>query len=187
MKKKIIIATDAWQPQVNGVVKCVEEVKKQLEKSDFEVVLIYPGLFYSVPLFFYPEIRLSIFPKNKIKKIIKKENPDYIHIVTEGPIGLAARAICLKNNFKFTTANHTNFQVYIQNYLADLNIFSDLIYAYLKWFHNASNATMVITENIKKGLESRGLTDVVLWPLGVDTELFKRNENSPVKEKFNFK
>jgi glycosyltransferase involved in cell wall biosynthesis len=185
--KKIIIATDAWQPQVNGVVKCVEEIKRQLEKNDFEVTLIHPGLFLSVPIFFYPEIRLSLFPKRKIEKIIKDVNPDYIHIVTEGPIGFATRSICLKNEFKFTTANHTNFQVYVQHYFAKIEFFTEIIYKGLRWFHNASNGTMVITESLKKGLERRGFSHVFLWPLGVDTKLFTRNENSPIKEKYNFK
>lgn len=185
--KKIVIATDAWFPQVNGVVRCIEELKKQLEKKDFEVTVIHPGLFLSFPIFFYPEVRLSLFPKGKIKKIVKDVNPDYIHIVTEGPIGFATRSICLKNKFKFTTANHTNFQVYVQHYFGKLNFLTELIYNRLKWFHNASNGTMVITEELKRGLEKRGFLHVLLWPLGVDTQLFTRNENSSVKEKYNFK
>ncbi len=187
MSKKIIIATDAWHPQVNGVVKCVDEIKKELEENGFEVVIIHPGLFYSLPIFFYPEIRLSLFCKGTVKKIFQAENPDYVHIVTEGPIGLAVRSLCLKNNLKFTSANHTNFQVYIQHYVANIGFFVNIIYAYLRWFHNASNGTMVITPEIKQGLERRNFRHVLLWPLGVDTNLFTRNENSTVKKDFNFK
>ena len=188
--KKIVIATDAWAPQVNGVVRCIEELKKYLEKNDFEVTVIHPGIFHSVPIFFYPEIKLSLFPKHRIKKIIKSTNPDYIHIVTEGPIGIAVRAICLKNKFKFTTANHTNFQTYAQKYLGkfgNFNFLPEAAYAFLRRFHNASNGTMVITNGLKKGLESRGFEHVLLWPLGVDTKLFTRNENSPAKANYNFK
>jgi glycosyltransferase involved in cell wall biosynthesis len=185
--KKIVIATDAWFPQVNGVVRCIEELKKRLEKNNFEVTIIHPGLFYSVPLFFYSEIRIALFPRRKIERILKEKNPDYIHIVTEGPIGLSIRAACLKNKFKFTTANHTNFQVYAKYYLVKFDLFSNVVYGYLRWFHNAGSGTMVITEGLKRGLEKRGFLHVLLWPLGVDTELFKRNLNSPVQKDFNFK
>lgn len=184
---KIILATDAWTPQVNGVVKCVEELKKQLEKKNFEVVVIHPGLFYSFPIPFYKEVRLALFPRPKIEKIIKNVNPDYIHIVTEGPIAFAVRRICLKNNFKFTTASHTNFQIYVQYYFGRFNIFSSFIYNRLRWFNNASNGTMVITENLKRGLEARGFLHVLLWPLGVDTNLFLRNKNSTIKKDYNLK
>jgi len=180
--KKLIVATDAWHPQVNGVVKCVEQIKKQSEKKGFEVIVLHPGMFFSMGLFFYPEIKLSIFPKSKIKKIIKKENPDYIHIATEGPIGIATRSLCLKNKWKFTTANHTNYQIYINKYLhIKTNFLSDIIYWYLKRFHNASNGTMVITPEIKQDFEKRGFKNILLWRLGVDIEEFKRNENPPEK------
>jgi glycosyltransferase involved in cell wall biosynthesis len=178
--QKLIVATDAWHPQVNGVVKCVEEIKEQLEKKGFEVVIIHPGMFFSVGLFFYPEIRLSVFPKSKIKKIIEKENPDFIHIVTEGPIGIATRSLCLKNKWKFTTANHTNFQVYIKKYLnINSDFFSNLVFAYLKKFHNAGSGIMVITPEIKENFEKQRFKNVRLWPLGVDVDLFKRNDNIP--------
>lgn len=184
--KKIVIATDAWFPQVNGVVRCIEELRKRLEKNNFEVTIIHPGLFYSVPLFFYSEIQVALFPRRKIEKILKEKNPDYIHIVTEGPIGLSSRAICLKNKFKFTTANHTNFQVYAKYYLAKFDFISNVVYGYLRWFHKAGSGTMVITESLRRGLERRGFSNVLLWPLGVDTELFKRNLNSRVQKDFNF-
>jgi len=184
--KKIVIATDAWLPQVNGVVKCIQELKRGLEENGFEVILIHPGIFRSLPVFFYPEIKLSVLPNIKIKKIIDQEKPDYIHIVTEGPIGLGARAYCLQKKLKFTTANHTNFQVYINKYLKiESDAFSNVVYSYLKWFHNASNGTMVIMPGLKKGLEERGFEHVLLWPLGVDTELFKKNESISAKS-FNF-
>lgn len=181
--KKIIIATDAWAPQVNGVVKCVEKIKEYLEKNDFHVTIIHPGLFVSAPLFFYPEIRLSFFPKNKIKKIIKETNPDYIHIVTEGPIGFATRTICLREKIKFTTANHTQFQVYFKYYFGlEWKLFVDILYLCLRWFHNKSNGTMVITKELKENLEKRGFFHVLLWPLGVDTDLFRRNEKISVED-----
>src|SRR3989339_7851 len=184
---KIILATDAWFPQVNGVVKCVEKMKEHLEKRGFEVVVLHPGLYFSMPTPFYPEIKISLFCKSKIKKIIEIENPDYIHIFTEGSIGLATRSVCLKNKLKFTTSQHTNFQIYIKHYLrVNIKIFSDLIFIYLRWFHNKSNAVMAITENLKKNFENRGFKNVFLWPLGVDTDLFVKNINSDIKERYNF-
>jgi glycosyltransferase involved in cell wall biosynthesis len=180
--KKILIATDAWHPQVNGVVKCVEEIERYLAKKDYQVIIIHPGMFFSAGLFFYPEIKISLFCKSKIEKIIEKENPDYIHIVTEGPIGLATRFLCLKKKLKFTTANHTNFQVYIKKYLGiNSGFFSDLICAFLKRFHNAGNGMMSITQELKENFEKMGFRNVLLWQLGVDVNFFKRNENPPEK------
>ena len=174
---KLIIATDAWYPQVNGVVKCVEQIKNQLEKKGFEVIIIHPGMFFSIGLFFYPEIRLSVFPKSKIRKIIEKEKPDFIHIVTEGPIGIGTRSLCLKNKWKFTTANHTNFQIYINKYLhLKTDILTNVVYAYLRKFHNAGNGIMVITPEIKSNFENLGFKNVLLWPLGVDIDEFKKTK-----------
>lgn len=182
--KKIIIATDAWYPQVNGVVKCAEAIKKQLEKNDFKVILLQPELFKSVPFILYPEIKFAIFPRRKIRKIIKEENPDYIHIMTEGPIAFATRSICLKDKINFTTSVHTNFHIYFKHYFKFDG--ETITYASLRKFHNASSGTMAITEDLKKMLEERGLKHVLLWPLGVDTDLFKKNiKKSP--EDYGFK
>ncbi len=205
MSKKIILATDAWYPQRNGVVKCVEEMKKHLEKRGFNVLLIHPGLFFSVALFFYPEIKFSLFCYPKIKKIFKKENPDYVHIFTEGPIGLSVRSVCFKSGLKFTTSCHTNFQeytkyyfwmkipllleylyIFLKRFCADVN--KDVAgFIYLRWFHNKSNGTMAITKELVEKFEAHGFLHMLLWPLGVDTNLFLRNENSPVKEQYNLK
>lgn len=184
--KKIILATDAWHPQVSGVVRCVEEVKKNLEKDGFEVTLIHQGFFYTLPILFYPEIRLSIFATARIKKIFKDVNPDYVHIFTEGPIGLAARSICVKKKLNFTTSYHTHYQYYIQQYTKiKIDFIFKAVYAYLRWFHNASNSTMVITERFKEELGKVGFKHMSLWTLGVDTELFKKNENSTIKKNYN--
>lgn len=185
---KIILATDAWSPQVNGVVKCVEEMEKRLKKDGFEVLVLHPGLFFSIPTPFYPEIRMSLFCKGKIRKIIKQTNPDYIHIFTEGAVGLATRSLCLKNNLKFTTSQHTNFQHYIEQYLkVKIKFLFNAVDSYLRWFHNKSQCTMAITLELKKQFEDKGFLHVNLWPLGVDTDLFKKNINSKIKEKYNFK
>src|SRR3989338_334445 len=202
-KKKIILCTDAWYPQVNGVVRCVEETKEFLEKNNFHVTIIHTGLFYSVPMVFYPEIKFSLFCRVKIKNIIKKEKPDYTHIFTEGPIGVSTRSLCIKNGYKFTTSFHTNFSHYVRHYfhlqvlffLESIYLFFRRIgnpgyhgpmagYAYLCWFHNASNGTMVATESLKLEVQQRGFLHVLVWPIGVDTALFEKNLESPVKQKY---
>ncbi|MBM3206278.1 MAG: glycosyltransferase family 1 protein [Candidatus Staskawiczbacteria bacterium] len=185
LRKKIILFTDAWQPQVNGVVRCVEVVRDFLEKDNFNVILVHPGDFKSYSLSIYPEIKFATFTKSKINKIIRDEKPDFVHIFTEGPIGFTARSVCLKQGVKFTTSHHTNFQYYIEHYIKiSLPIIFKSVYAYLKWFHNASDNTMVITESIKRNLEKRGFLHLSLWTLGVDLELFKRNESSNIKNQY---
>jgi glycosyltransferase involved in cell wall biosynthesis len=119
---------------------------------------------------FYSEIKLALFPFFKIKKILNKSNPDYIHIATEGPLGFAARRFCIKHHKHFSSSYHTHFPHYVK---IRIKTFFDLTYAYLRWFHNASKATMVATQSLKEALESKGFKHVVLWPLGVDIERFK--------------
>ncbi len=172
--KKIIIFTDSWLPIINGVVRSLEKTIEILKKNDFKVVLIHPGMFHSVPLFFYPEVRLSVFAQKKIKKIIAQENPDFIHIATEGTLGLAARMVCVQKKIKFSTAYHTNFPLYLK---VRASFLFNSTYAYLRWFHSTSDALMVSTQSLKQDLESRGFKNIVVCPLGVDTEFFKRNIN----------
>jgi glycosyltransferase involved in cell wall biosynthesis len=179
--KKIVIATDAWYPQVNGVVSTLQKTKEFLEKKDFEVFVIHPGLFMTMPIFFYPEVRLAFFSKNKIKKIIRKENPDYIHIATEGTIGLATRSVCLSEKIKFTTSYHTHFPFYINPWLSFL---SAPTFFLLKWFHNSGEDTMVCSESLKKDLEERGFKKLTIWPLGVDEKLFQKSFNKPKEDNF---
>ena len=186
--KKIVIATDAWEPQINGVVRCVEELKFNLEKKGFEVFIIHPRLFFVLPNIFYPEVRLSCFSKSKIKKIISDQKTEYVHIITEGSIGLATRSVCLEKKIKFTTSYHTHFPYYASYYnkikVGSSMLFS-VIYAYLKWFHNASDATMFCAKELGQELEKHGFKKLCFWPLGIDTELFK-NDPQIAKDKNNF-
>ncbi|MFA5770724.1 MAG: glycosyltransferase family 1 protein [Patescibacteria group bacterium] len=173
--KKIIIFTDGWHPMVSGVVRSLEKTIEILKKNDFEVVLIHPGMFHSIPVFFYPEVRLSIFAQKKIEKIIADENPDYIHIATEATLGLAARMVCVHNKFKFSTAYHTNIPMYLK---VRTGFLFNSTYAYLRWFHSPSESLMVSTESLKKELESHDFKNIVVCPLGVDTDYFKRKINN---------
>ncbi len=172
--KKIAIITDAWHPQVNGVVTTYAKIIPILEKRGYAVSVIHPGFFRTIPLPFYPEIRLAIFPRRKIRAMLDELKPNAIHIAVEGPLGVAARSICRKRGIPFTTAYHTHFQLHIEARVHG-TFFTPAAYAALGWFHGGARATMVATKSLKNELEKHGLKNLALWPLGVDTEIFKRN------------
>ena len=113
MNKKITIVTDAWEPQINGVVRTLQNTVKELKKLDVEVQMITPLLFKTIPCPTYPEIRLSLVKKKKLEDIINSYAPNALHIATEGPLGWTARSIAKKRNWSFTSAYHTQFPEYI--------------------------------------------------------------------------
>jgi len=170
--KKILLVTDAWAPQVNGVVRVQDAHITSLRTRGYEVVVIEPGQFITVPLLMYPEIRLALFARRRIARIIDEQKPDAIHLMTEGPLGWAARSVCKKRGILFTTWYHTHLQLYVKAYLHG---FLSPIHALLRRFHSAASRTMVSTISLKRELESAGYRNVVIVPLGVDTELFVRN------------
>ena len=145
---KILLVSDAWKPQVNGVVTTLENLEKELSLNN-EVKIIEPNSFVSVPIPFYKEIKLSL-NVFKIKKTIKDFRPDLIHIATEGPLGLYARKVCLGKKLNFSTSYHTNFPLYLKKMLG---IPVQFTYRFEKWFHNAANVTFVNTPSHKKELE----------------------------------
>ncbi|RJR12911.1 glycosyltransferase family 1 protein [Candidatus Parcubacteria bacterium] len=174
--KKVLIVTDAWRPQVNGVVSCYEKIAALLRKRAYEVSIVHPGMFRTIALPGYSEIRLALFPRRKLRKIITEVKPDAIHIAVEGPLGIAARALCREMHIPFTTCYHTHFQMYLG--ARGLRFLVPIAYSFLRWFHNSGAKTMVATESLKEVLEKHGFKNVVLWPLGVDTDLFKRSINA---------
>ncbi len=177
--KKILLVTDAYKPQVNGVVvvfeKIIEEAKKE---GSYEFIIIHPALFKTISMPTYAEIKLSLFPSKKIKEIILKEKPDFIHIATEGPLGISARKICLKLKIPFTTSYHTRFSDYVN--LRFKIISQKTVYKYTKWFHNSAEYTFVNTDSIKSELEQNGINKLKMWPLGVNTKLFTKNINAKI-------
>ncbi len=181
--KKIVIVTDAWHPQVNGVVSCYDRMCERLPEHGYAISVIHPGLFRTVSLPGYPEIRLALLPKRRLKKMLADMRPDAIHVAVEGPLGLAARALCKKQGIPFTTCYHTHFQMYLEVRLG-VSFLTPIAYALLRWFHNAGARTMVATLSLKHELEAHGFKNVVLWPLGVDTRLFRRNplSHSPLPQ-----
>jgi len=175
--KKILFVTDAWRPQVNGVVRVLEALIPRLEARGYEVSVIEPGQFTAIPLPMYPEIRLAFFPRRKVAKMIDELQPDVVCLVTEGPLGWAARSICREKGTPFTTWYHSHFQLYVDVRLRGL---LRPIYALIRRFHAPAVLTMVSTESLKKELESAGFKNLVIMPLGVDTKLFTRNPAPPL-------
>ena len=169
---KILIATDAWSPQVNGVVNTLRHTQRELEAAGHEVRMLTPEGFRTFPCPTYPEIRLSLFPGREIRRRVAEFSPDCIHIATEGTIGLALRRYCLQKRLPFTTAYHTQLPEYIR---ARFPLPLRLGIAFVRWFHRPSTAVMVPTRGMQETLQQRGFRNVVLWSRGVDTEIFQPN------------
>jgi len=166
---KILIASDAWHPQMNGVVRTFTSTKIELEKAGHEVFIIHPALFETIPLPTYPEIRLALMKRSKIKKIIDTFSPDAIHIATEGTIGLGVRNYCVRRNLPFTTSYTTKFPEYIYHRFF---VPKAITYALLRWFHNRSMGILIATGSLKSELEKKRFSNLKMWTRGVDTVLF---------------
>jgi glycosyltransferase involved in cell wall biosynthesis len=177
----IMIVTDAWEPQVNGVVRTLKQTMYELKKMGHTIDMITPLEFKTIPCPTYPDISLSLFPKNKVRQKMEDFAPDAIHIATEGPLGIAARAYALKHKLPFSTAYHTRFPEYVK---ARTGIPLALTYKFLRWFHDPSLAVMAPTQVVIDDLESYGFTNVVLWTRGVDLEIFKAQESEKNIEAF---
>lgn len=162
---KLLIVTDAWHPQVNGVVNSLESVAKAMRMLGASVDFLTPEGFMTIPMPTYPDIRLSIIPPFGIGRRIEAFGPDYVHIATEGPLGLAARAYCKKRRRLFTTSYHTRFPEYLS---ARLPVPERWTYMLLRWFHNGAAATMVSTHSVRRELEARGFRNLLMWSRGVD-------------------
>jgi len=167
---RLVIVTDAWEPQVNGVVTTMRNTSRCLEEMGHEVTLITPQAFRSLPCPGYKEIRLSVFPARKVARLMEQARPDAVHIVTEGPLGMAARAWCLRNGFPFATACHTQFPEYIRLRAPVPTRWS---YAWLRRFHRPAHTTLVRSRTQRESLAARGFGHLRLWPGAVDTELFR--------------
>ena len=169
-KLRILLVTDAWSPQINGVVVTLGNTVRWLQRWGHEVQVLSPEGFRTFPMPTYPEIPLAILPGAKVARRIRELDPDAIHIATEGPLGNAARAHCVKHRMNFTTAYHTCFPEYVK---PRFGIPLGVTYAWLRRFHSRSSAILVATPAIKELLQSRGFRNIADWSRGVDTELFK--------------
>ena len=166
---KIVIVTDAWYPQVNGVVRTLERTVSELNAMGHETHVVSPQPFYTIPCPTYPEIRLSLTTAAGVGGEIEKHNPDHIHIATEATLGAAARYYCQSNGRPFTTSYHTRFPEYVN---ARFPIPISWTYAYLRNFHNSGNGCMVATPSLRRDLAAQGFTKLVPWTRGVDSELY---------------
>ena len=166
---KITLVTDAWMPQVNGVVTTLVELVRELGERGAEVQVIQPGQFRTRPCPGYAGIDLAVAPARGLAQAIEAFRPDAIHIATEGPLGWAARRHCLRHGLAFTTAFHTKFPEIVH---AALRVPLGLGYAVMRHFHRPSSGVMVPTPSVLEMLQRRGLRNLRPWTHGVDTELF---------------
>ena len=173
--KRLTIVTDAWFPQINGVVRTLQRVKQELETLGKEIQVVSPDLFVNVPCPTYPEIRLALFSRRKLTRMLDSFQPSAIHIATEAPLGLAARRYCLKRGYSFTTSFHTRFPEYVH---ARFGIPTAWGYAWLRRFHRPAAGVMVATQSLKRDLAGRGFRNLVDWSRGVDTELFRPQDEA---------
>ncbi len=170
---KIAIVTDAWLPQINGVVTTYLKTIEELKKRGMTVMTVTPRQFRTMPCPSYPEIPLSLVRTSAIRKQLQAFAPDSIHIATEGPLGWAARRMCLKDSLPFTTSYHTRFPEYLR---MRLPLPLNLSYSVLRRFHNRAERIMVSSAQLKKEMENRGFRNVCLWSRGVDTALFRPDD-----------
>jgi glycosyltransferase involved in cell wall biosynthesis len=165
----VLIATDAWHPQINGVVRTLEALRRGLTERGTIVEFLTPDGFPSLKVPTYPGLRCAIPNSRDIARRITRTAPDAVHIATEGPIGLAVRRYCLKRGIPFTTSLTTRFAEYVS---ARFPVPVSWGYAALRRFHSAAAATMVSTPSLMSELDGRGFTNLRMWSRGVDTELF---------------
>jgi len=166
---KILIVTDAWEPQVNGVVRTLKMTTRELEKKGHSVHFITPNLFKSFPCPTYPEISLALTTRTQLAKMIDEVDPDCLHISTEGPLGWLARSIAIKRRWPFTTSYHSRFPEYVNMRFRIPTAWS---YSIFRLFHNAAKANLAPTPAIVNDLKSRGFNSPRVWSRGVDFEMF---------------
>lgn len=173
---RILVATDAWAPQVNGVVTALANTIAGLRRRGYTVEVISPERFRTIPTPSYPEIPLALFPGRKVGERIDAFRPDIVHVATEGPIGGAARRHCVQRGLRFTSAYHTSFPEYVA---ARTHVPIKWTSAWMRRFHAPASSVLVATQAMRELLESRGFENVAECPLGVDLELFR-----PSSERF---
>ena len=174
----ILIATDAWEPQINGVVTTLTQLRTNIKTHN--VVFITPNDFKTFTIPFYSQINLALPKKTTIDNLIRSTNPNYIHIATEGPVGYYVRQWCIKNNKKFTTSYHTKFPEIIEKHFYVPQFISR---QYLKKFHSVSSGVFCASPSLKKQLIEQDYKNIISWSRGVDTQLFKPDYTKNPKNK----
>jgi glycosyltransferase involved in cell wall biosynthesis len=167
---RILIVTDAWLPQVNGVVRTLTTVVAELRAMGHVVEVIGPDRFRTIPCPTYSDIPLALLPRRSLIRMIEAFRPEALHIATEGPLGMAARSWAKRTGFGFTTAFHTRFAEYVK---ARTGLPLRPVYAWMRRFHSAAQGTMVATQSLRDELAIRGFRNIRSWSRGVDLDLFK--------------
>ncbi len=169
----LVIVSDAWRPQVNGVVRTLERVVEEMEAGGDAVEVIGPDRFRNFSMPGYAEIRLAFRPRAMLARMLDQAGPDALHIATEGPLGIAARSICAERGWRFTTSFHTRFAEYVN---ARTGIPPGWIWVWLRHFHNAAEGTFAATQSLRAQLAERGVRRILPWTHGVDLALFQQGE-----------
>jgi 1,2-diacylglycerol 3-alpha-glucosyltransferase/glucuronosyltransferase len=167
---RVLVATDAWHPQVNGVVRTLTSLVHSARRLGVTIDFLTPEGFPTFPIPTYPGLRLALPRRRRIAQRIEAAKPDAIHIATEGPIGHMVRGYCRRHGRRFTTSYTTRFPEYIS---ARAPIPEAWIYAALRRFHAAATVTMVSTQSLMTELSERGFANLGMWTRGVDTDLFR--------------
>jgi 1,2-diacylglycerol 3-alpha-glucosyltransferase/glucuronosyltransferase len=171
---KILVVTDAWHPQVNGVVRTLSHVAREVQGLGVTLEFLAPAEFRTLPLPSYPEIRLALVPPGAMARRLDAIEPDAVHIATEGPLGHAMRGLCIRRGLPFTTSFHTRFPDYLVERLPlPERLTRGAAWAWLRRFHGRSAAVMAATPTLGNELAERGFRNVKLWPRGVDAQLFR--------------
>lgn len=174
--QRILLATDAWRPQVNGVVRTWETSIAKLRERGHTVAVLEPSLFTNIAAPFYHEIRLAIPNRRRIAQFVKDFQPSMIHIATEGPLGIAMRGLCVRKRWPFTTSYHSNFPEFLEHLI---RVPTRLTYKFMKWFHSASACVFVSTPTLENNLRALGFGKMARWSRGVDLSLFYPRPKQP--------
>lgn len=176
LPQRIAIVTDAWTPQMNGVVRTLTTTVEMLKARGHEVLVVAPDRFRSVPCPSYPEIRLAMARPALVARALAGFAPEAIHIATEGPLGFIARRLCVARGWPFTTAYHTQFPAYVAR---RTHLPESLFWSYIRWFHRRAARIMVATPSIEADLAAQGLTKTHRWSRGVDLAQFSPSAPPP--------
>lgn len=171
----VLVVTDAWHPQINGVVRSIERTAEELEKIGVRVEYLTPQAFTTLPCPTYPEIRLSLTHRGIVRRMVAEAACEHLHIATEGPLGILAAGIARKQGKPFTTSYHTRFPEYLS---ARMPVPLSWSYAWMRRFHNAGDGCMVATRSLETDLRDRGFKNLMTWSRGVDETLFRPYEGS---------
>lgn len=173
---RLLVVSDAWHPQVNGVVRTMDTVVSHLVRGGDTVEVIGPDRFRTMSLPSYPEIRVALAPRRRLARLVDAFSPDAVHIATEGPLGWAMRAICRARGWPFTTSFHTRFPEYLQ---ARTGLRPDFAWGVMRRFHAAGSGVFAATASLRAELARRGFAPILPWTRGVALEQFRPEPRDP--------